>query len=137
MRMKFEFDPNGIPAIAITFEPDPGNPGEPCVVVRTAGVPDVAEVSSMLADLSLAIGQHAAVMNEMAKNLSPEELVDKQASVESHSKCTVPPEGWWCSRDGGHEGSCAARPVGTRAGLSAIEVRPRPAGRPRFDPKPR
>ena len=24
-------------------------------------------------------------------------------------ECDVPPEGWWCSRDPGHEGPCAAR----------------------------
>lgn len=23
--------------------------------------------------------------------------------------CTIPPIGWWCSRDAGHEGPCAAR----------------------------
>lgn len=25
--------------------------------------------------------------------------------------CTLPPEGWWCSRTPGHEGPCAARPM--------------------------
>ena len=25
--------------------------------------------------------------------------------------CTVPPEGWWCSRGPGHDGPCAARPA--------------------------
>jgi hypothetical protein len=25
--------------------------------------------------------------------------------------CTVPPNGWWCSREAGHDGPCAARPV--------------------------
>lgn len=25
--------------------------------------------------------------------------------------CRVPPEGWWCSREKGHEGPCAARPT--------------------------
>lgn len=24
--------------------------------------------------------------------------------------CEVPPPGWWCSRDGGHAGPCAAHP---------------------------
>ncbi|WP_193596085.1 hypothetical protein [Microbacterium sp. YJN-G] len=24
--------------------------------------------------------------------------------------CEVPPPGWWCSRDGGHDGPCAAHP---------------------------
>jgi hypothetical protein len=24
--------------------------------------------------------------------------------------CTVPPDGWWCSREKGHDGPCAARP---------------------------
>lgn len=27
-------------------------------------------------------------------------------------KCTIPPEGWWCSREKGHPGPCAAREVG-------------------------
>lgn len=27
------------------------------------------------------------------------------------SACTIPPKGWWCSREAGHEGPCAARPV--------------------------
>lgn len=25
--------------------------------------------------------------------------------------CTIPPEGWWCSRKPGHGGPCAARPM--------------------------
>lgn len=24
--------------------------------------------------------------------------------------CELPPEGWWCSREPGHDGPCAARP---------------------------
>lgn len=27
--------------------------------------------------------------------------------------CKLPPEGWWCSREPGHEGPCAARPLPT------------------------
>src|SRR5688572_20133530 len=26
-------------------------------------------------------------------------------------RCSVPPDGWWCSREVGHEGPCAARPA--------------------------
>lgn len=26
--------------------------------------------------------------------------------------CLMPPPGWWCSRQRGHEGPCAARPFG-------------------------
>jgi hypothetical protein len=26
--------------------------------------------------------------------------------------CKLPPSGWWCSREPGHEGPCAARPSG-------------------------
>lgn len=26
-------------------------------------------------------------------------------------RCAVPPPGWWCSREPGHEGPCAARPI--------------------------
>lgn len=25
-------------------------------------------------------------------------------------QCTLPPSGWWCSREPGHDGPCAARP---------------------------
>lgn len=25
-------------------------------------------------------------------------------------RCSVPPKGWWCSREPGHEGPCAALP---------------------------
>jgi|SRR5579871_2792792 len=25
--------------------------------------------------------------------------------------CRRPPEGWWCSREPGHDGPCAARPI--------------------------
>jgi hypothetical protein len=25
--------------------------------------------------------------------------------------CQLPPDGWWCSREPGHEGPCAARPI--------------------------
>lgn len=28
--------------------------------------------------------------------------------------CTLPPEGWWCSREAGHDGPCAARVDGDR-----------------------
>lgn len=32
-------------------------------------------------------------------------------AVEAHPiTCEVPPPGWWCSRDGGHDGPCAAHP---------------------------
>ncbi len=26
------------------------------------------------------------------------------------TRCEVPPQGWWCSREPGHDGPCAARP---------------------------
>lgn len=29
--------------------------------------------------------------------------------MEVPSACTLPPPGWWCSRDAGHDGPCAAR----------------------------
>lgn len=36
--------------------------------------------------------------------------------------CTVPPEGWWCSREKGHDGPCAARQgaAGAWANLNRI-----------------
>lgn len=29
-----------------------------------------------------------------------------------NKRCTIPPEGWWCSRGDGHDGPCAARSEG-------------------------
>ena len=29
-------------------------------------------------------------------------------------RCSVPPCGWWCSREPGHEGPCAARVIAER-----------------------
>jgi hypothetical protein len=31
-----------------------------------------------------------------------------------NGRCRIPPEGWWCSREPGHDGPCAARPVGNQ-----------------------
>lgn len=31
------------------------------------------------------------------------------ACTPERTACRLPPEGWWCSRDAGHEGPCAAR----------------------------
>jgi hypothetical protein len=43
-----------------------------------------------------------------------ERLICNQGVVCSNhtlgSTCTIPPEGWRCSRNVGHEGPCAARP---------------------------
>lgn len=30
---------------------------------------------------------------------------------QSDLRCDVPPDGWWCSRERGHAGPCAARPI--------------------------
>lgn len=53
---------------------------------------------------------------------SPETIVTMladayEALTRNSEKCNVPPQGWWCSREKGHEGPCAAR----RAGLSSQE----------------
>lgn len=34
--------------------------------------------------------------------------------------CTVPPEGWWCSREPGHDGPCAARPATGEPGWGGL-----------------
>lgn len=36
------------------------------------------------------------------------------ASVHPAALCPVPPPGWWCSREPGHDGPCAARPTEDR-----------------------
>lgn len=39
------------------------------------------------------------------------------------TQCAIPPEGWWCSREAGHEGPCAARPTQPQADDRAEIVR--------------
>jgi hypothetical protein len=39
-------------------------------------------------------------------------------------ECTVPPEGWWCSREPGHEGPCAARPTSVREAAAPADPDP-------------
>lgn len=36
---------------------------------------------------------------------------EKSMVLTPTKKCEVPPKGWWCSREAGHEGPCAARPI--------------------------
>lgn len=31
-------------------------------------------------------------------------------TVDAGGGCRIPPAGWWCSREAGHDGPCAARP---------------------------
>ena len=35
-----------------------------------------------------------------------------QCGQKHAARCSLPPAGWWCSRDKGHDGPCAARRVG-------------------------
>lgn len=34
------------------------------------------------------------------------------AAAPEAAGCEVPPDGWWCSREAGHAGPCAARAIG-------------------------
>lgn len=36
-----------------------------------------------------------------------------QDGITDSEPCNIPPEGWWCSRDKGHEGPCAASKWGS------------------------
>ena len=46
-----------------------------------------------------------------------EAAAERERDVASYSghtipqRCAMPPVGWWCSRPGGHDGPCAARPI--------------------------
>jgi hypothetical protein len=40
----------------------------------------------------------------------------REGSMPPDQWCKVPPPGWWCSRDPGHEGPCAARPKRSPSG---------------------
>lgn len=44
------------------------------------------------------------------RSLFPQKHATATASELTPITCHVPPPGWWCSRDGGHDGPCAAHP---------------------------
>ncbi len=40
------------------------------------------------------------------------DLFEEWDDMVAHDQgCQLPPPGWWCSREPGHEGPCAARPI--------------------------
>ena len=55
-------------------------------------------------------------------HFSPEVAADLKRMIDAHTciapepdpvtdECDKPPAGWWCSRERGHNGPCAARPT--------------------------
>lgn len=44
---------------------------------------------------------------ERLLEVAPKATVDQVA----HAVCTLPPPGWYCTRERGHEGPCAAHPA--------------------------
>jgi hypothetical protein len=98
---------------------------------RLVGEPsqEAGGVMVTLAALCLAadLDMHEAGETELARISVPETVAKiraKQAAKPKHSplpqppsqgdvegrECTIPPAGWGCSREAGHEGPCAARP---------------------------
>lgn len=51
------------------------------------------------------------------------EYQDQDGTFEEHGICMLPPEGWYCSRDKGHEGPCAASPIEEPSHISTEDVR--------------
>lgn len=45
---------------------------------------------------------------------------EKTRYAEDMSQCTIPPPGWWCSREPGHDGPCAARPRSSDAQAKVV-----------------
>ena len=43
-----------------------------------------------------------------ARSLFPQRAATIEAAELQPINCDVPPPGWWCSRDKGHDGPCAA-----------------------------
>lgn len=72
---------------------------------------DVTEV-----DICVGIALHKA----FAIAAHPHPVQDGMREKVADQGCRVPPEGWWCSREPGHEGPCAARPTGLRETIIAI-----------------
>jgi hypothetical protein len=48
---------------------------------------------------------------------APKPITGRDLGDENDARCTVPPAGWECTRRKGHDGPCAARPVGVRVVL--------------------
>lgn len=54
-----------------------------------------------------------AITDALARELAESRRIPlKQSGVlyPPESFCDLAPEGWWCARDAGHDGPCAARP---------------------------
>lgn len=59
----------------------------------------------------------AAQLNECADMIEAQEIIIEslretvetlQSKRSSNNGCQLPPPGWWCSREPGHDGPCAA-----------------------------
>jgi hypothetical protein len=46
-----------------------------------------------------------------AYNEQPDLLEESEDMAAHDQGCTLPPPGWWCSREPGHDNPCAARPI--------------------------
>lgn len=80
-------------------------PGYCCEVGKAQGVAMCAECTATSAAYSAAM-------------MEPNDLL-KELKWEAVEKCDLPPAGWWCKRDKGHEGPCSAIPEPrTRAGIA-------------------
>lgn len=64
----------------------------------------------------------------------PETTKDIIDNQKEDQRCKIPPEGWWCSRESGHTGPCAARPTVKK--VITGYPRPKPTGYPSNIPAP-
>jgi hypothetical protein len=69
--------------------------------------PPMGTTPEMMAELTAAVGRYHA----------------QQERARLDQGCTVPPFGWWCSRTPGHDGPCAARPIGSHPPVSSGHAR--------------
>jgi hypothetical protein len=51
----------------------------------------------------------AFAISEDSEEHHPTSKIRTEETLRTKGACTLPPLGWWCSREAGHEGPCAAR----------------------------
>ena len=66
------------------------------------------------------------VIHMVCEPETTKDITGRQIKTEGPPMCKVPPEGWWCSREAGHEGPCAAR----RSQTNPVIPRPKQTASP-------
>lgn len=81
---------------------------EPPVPTGEVALDGLHDPSSIAADFAARVAAGISDLRVHDRALTPAEVA---ADFESAETCTRPPAGWYCTREPGHDGPCAALPV--------------------------